>query len=94
MVWLKRIGRLSVFTLVLGLFIALISGLIDVTPSGILGATWHGWPLAWFYVIVYPGSPWSINWVNFAGDFILWSLVSFAGLYSLLVIRREEKVKV
>jgi len=88
-VWLKR-RLLYAFAFAVGLLIALISGLIDVTPPGLLGATWHGWPLAWFYVIVYPGSPWSINWVNFAGDFIVWSIVSIAGLYSLLAIRHED----
>ena len=77
-----------------GVLITLISGLIDVTPTGIMGATWHGWPLAWFYVIVYPGSPWSIDWRNFCVDLIVWSIVSFAGFYSLLAIRHEDKVKV
>jgi hypothetical protein len=71
--------------------ITLISGLTDVTPSGIVGATWHGSPLAWFYVIVYPGSPWSIDWANFGGDLIVWCIVPLAGIYSLLALRHEKK---
>jgi hypothetical protein len=74
-----------------GLAITLISGLVDTTPSGILGATWHGWPLVWSYVIVYPGSPWSVNWVNFAGDILLWSVVSFVVIWSLLILRHKQR---
>lgn len=74
----------------LGLVITLISGVIDITPAGILGATWHGWPLAWLYVIVYPGSPWSIDWVNFSGDIILWFAVAFAALCSLQALRHKR----
>jgi len=74
-----------------GLLITLISGVIDTTPPGILGATWHGWPLAWFYVIVYPGSPWSIDWVNFGGDMILWFAVAFAAFSSLLALRHGKR---
>lgn len=64
---------------------------IDTTPNLLVGATWHGWPFAWLYVIVYPGSPWSINWMNFAGDLILWFALSFAVLVSLLVLRKNAK---
>jgi len=87
--WLKKGEFLFVTAFVGGVLITLISGLIDVTPSGIVGATWHGWPLAWFYVIVYPGSPWSIDWANFGGDLIVWC-ISFVGFYSLLASRHER----
>jgi hypothetical protein len=64
---------------------------IDATPYLLVGATWHGWPFAWLYVIVYPGSPWSINWVNFAVDLALWFALSFVVLVSLLVLRKNTK---
>jgi hypothetical protein len=73
------------------LMITLISGVVDTTPPGILGATWNGWPLAWFYVIVYPGSPWSIDWVNFAGDVMLWFAVVFAVFCTALLASRQRK---
>ena len=74
----------------LGCLITLFSGLIDSTPAGILGATWHGWPLAWFYVIVYPGSPWSIDWVNFGGDITFWFAAAFVLLCSLQAVRLRK----
>jgi large-conductance mechanosensitive channel len=58
------------------LVVTLITGLIDVTPMNLVGARWHGWPLAWFYVIVYPGSPISFNWFNFVADLIIWFLIA------------------
>jgi hypothetical protein len=55
----------------------MLTGLVDVTPTGLVGATWHGLPLPWFYVMVYPGSPWTIDWMNFAGDLVFWIVVWF-----------------
>jgi len=86
-----RIGKsLLASTFGFGALITVISRLIDVTPPGILGARWYGWPLAWLYVIVYPGSPWSVDWLNFGGDMIVWCIASFAGLLSLLYLRHEK----
>jgi len=87
---MKRSRFLFAYAFAMGVLITAISGLIDVTPPGIMGASWHGWPLVWLYVIVYPGSPWSIDWGNFGGDLILWSIVSFAGVRSLLALRHEK----
>jgi len=78
--------------LVAGVVMTLISGLVDVTPLGILGTTWHGWPFAWFYVIIYPGSPWSIDWTSLCMDLIVWSMVTFAIFYALLTFRTRSKV--
>jgi hypothetical protein len=75
-------------SLVTGLVITLITGLVDVTPMNLVGATWHGWPLAWFYVIVYPGSPISINWLNLLGDIIVWFVIV---LMAALVISKLKK---
>ena len=75
-------------SLATGLVIALISGLVDVTPMNLVGATWHGWPLAWFYVIVYPGSPISVNWLYLIGDIIVWF---FIVLMATLVASKLKK---
>jgi len=88
---MKRSRFLFAYAFAVGVLITAISGLIDVTPPGIMGASGHGWPLVWLYVIVYPGSPWSIDWVNLGGDLILWSIVSFVGLYTLLALRHEKR---
>jgi hypothetical protein len=55
-----------------------------------LGTTWYGWPLAWMYVIVYPGAPRRIGWVNLAGDLVLWITVS---LVVILLVARIAKAE-
>jgi large-conductance mechanosensitive channel len=67
--------------------ITLITGSIDVTPINLVGAKWHGWPLAWFYVIVHPGSPISLNWFNLVADLIIWFVIA------LIVVLMVSKVK-
>ena len=75
-------------SVVAGLVITLITGLVDVTPMQLVGATWHGWPLPWFYVIVYPGSPISVSWLNLIGDIIVWFVIALA---VALVISKFKK---
>ncbi len=72
------------------LVITLITGLIDVTPMHLVGARWHGWPFAWFYVIVYPGSPISLNWFNLVADLILWFVIV---LIVVLVVSKFRTAK-
>jgi hypothetical protein len=71
--------------------VTLLTSLINATPPFLLGATWHGWPFAWLYVIVYPGSPWSINWMNFGADLTLWFALSFMLLASLLALAKTTR---
>jgi len=64
--------------------IGALSGLVDVTPQGLVGATWYGWPFAWRYVIVYPGLPVSYDFMNFLLDVIAWFILIVAiGGFSL-----------
>ena len=75
-------------SVVTGLVITMVTGLVDVTPMHLVGATWHGWPLAWLYVIVYPGSPISVNWVNLIGDIIVWLVIA---LMAAMVFSKFKK---
>jgi large-conductance mechanosensitive channel len=75
---------------VAALVITLITGLIDVTPMNLVGARWHGWPFAWFYVIVYPGSPISFNWFNFVADLIIWFVIA---LIVVLIVSKFKTPK-
>jgi hypothetical protein len=88
---LQRKFSSLIFALLVGLSVTLITGLVDVTPTDLVGATWHGLPLAWFYVIVYPGSPWTVDWINFADDLALWVVISF--VIGLFVFRKRSHPK-
>jgi hypothetical protein len=76
MIMIKKLFSIAA---VCGAIIALLTGLVNTTPQGIVGSSWHGWPLPWLYVVVYPGSPFNVGWLNLTGDLILWiSVVTFA----------------
>jgi hypothetical protein len=78
------------FSIIFGSVISCASGLVNVTPHDLLGASWYGWPIAWRFVIVYPGSPVTYNWLNLILDIAIWSIVWFL-LLSLASIWRKAK---
>lgn len=69
---MRRVGEIVLICVVFAILITTMSGFVNVTPKGILGATWHGWPFAWRYVIVYPGSPENYDFKNFTFDVLVW----------------------
>lgn len=81
-----RLG-VKVVLVSIGLAVAIValSGVIDVTPKGLVGATWYGWPLAWRYVIVYPGSPVNYHFMNFLLDVMAW-FIPIAAIGGLLFL--------
>lgn len=74
-------------SIVAGVLVTLATGLLNTTPPRMVGATWYGWPLAWLYVIVYLGSPWFINWLNFAVDLMLWFILAL--VITVLLFRKR-----
>ena len=78
-----------------GVVLALLTGFINVTPSGLLGATWYGFPRPWLYrLIIAPQYyPWREDWGNLATDIAAWSVLAVAlGLSALVLSRRREPV--
>lgn len=89
---MRRGRKVILLCIVLAIAITILSGLVNVTPQGILGAAWHGWPLAWRYVIVYPGSPESYDFNNFAIDVLVWfvPILAVAGILSAISSRKPS----
>lgn len=56
---------------------ALLTGLVDVTPPGLLGATWYGFPLPWLYrLVVAPQyNPWQVHWLSLILDIGFWCVI-------------------
>lgn len=61
-----------------GTTVALVTGFLDVTPRGLVGATWYGFPLPWLrrLVIAPQYYPWRIDIANLILDLALWLTVS------------------
>jgi hypothetical protein len=74
---------------------ALLTGLVDVTPSGgLVGATWYGYPLAWLRrLIVAPQhNPLKVDGLYLLLDIVLWSsVVAVIGLSALLLYRLRRR---
>lgn len=80
--------KMLIFAIIGGIVITLITGMINTTPAGLLGASWYGWPFAWRIVPVVPDPVASYNIAKFVGDFIIWFVVVFAVLLLWLKIKK------
>ncbi len=60
-----------------GFVVSLISGAVNYTPAGLVGASWYGFPATWLYRLVLAPiyNPWRISPAGFVLDFIVWFLV-------------------
>ncbi len=78
----------------LGVAAALLTGLVDVTPDGLLGARWYGLPFTWIrrLIIAPQYYPWRVDWAGLAGDLVFWVAVALvAGLLAVQLRRRRPR---
>jgi hypothetical protein len=73
-----------------GEIITLLTGLFSSTPQMLVGAQWYGFPLAWLIrMIVAPEyNPWKVEFLNFIGDVIVWSVVLFVIVFIADKVRK------
>jgi hypothetical protein len=65
-------------SIAVGAALALLTGLVDVTPPGLVGATWYGLPLPWLYrLVVAPQyNPWNVNSISLILDIGFWCVIA------------------
>ncbi|MGD2248709.1 MAG: hypothetical protein PVF58_09905 [Candidatus Methanofastidiosia archaeon] len=68
--------KIIVAAVIMGLVITVITGFINTTPPGWLGAIWYGWPLVWKTVPVVPNPEPHYRIAHFVGDFVFWSVIA------------------
>jgi hypothetical protein len=73
-----------------GEIVTLLTGLFSSTPQMLVGAQWYGFPLAWLIrMIVAPEyNPWKVEFLNFIGDVIVWSVVLFVIVFIADKVRK------
>jgi len=83
----KMRTKLIISAIVLGVFVALFTGLFSNTPPFMVGATHYGYPLPWLIrLIIAPQYfPWQLDIVSLIGDILFWSVV--AALILLILSR-------
>jgi hypothetical protein len=70
-----------IWAVVAGIVIALLTGAVNTTPTGLVGAAWFGWPVAWMYNLVTHPPATNLNFLNLVPDVVVWSAIAFAVLY-------------
>ncbi|MBU7013574.1 MAG: hypothetical protein HXS52_11350 [Theionarchaea archaeon] len=75
-------------SIVIGVIITLVTGVINTTPSGLVGATWYGWPFAWRIVpvVLNPVSNYDIP--KLVADLVVWIVVA---LVLLVIFQKLRK---
>jgi hypothetical protein len=72
-----------------GVVITLLTGLVDNTPEGMVGAVRYGYPIFWLVMIVVPGTPYVVRWLRFFIDIVAWTVVVWVILF--LISRARSK---
>jgi hypothetical protein len=58
-----------------GMIITLLTGLIDTTPQGLVGASHYGYPWAWRHIPVVLNPVTNYDAVNFTADYFFWGII-------------------
>jgi len=85
-------AKLLIGSVVGGVLITLLSGLLPNTPEMLVGAEHFGFPLPWLRRVVYPGAPLEVPpeyYANLAVDIVVWALV--VGVILFILTRRKKK---
>ena len=82
--------KVTLLAVVIGVAITLVTGLVDHTPDGLMGATWFGYPLTWLVeMVVGPGyNPWVVRPVRLILDIVAWTVLAWVILF---VVTRSKK---
>jgi hypothetical protein len=69
--------RIVILSVVGGVLITLLTGLISSTPSMLVGAVWYGYPLAWLFRLILAPEyfPWRVDITALLVDIVAWSVV-------------------
>jgi len=70
-------ARSVLISIVGGVVIALLTGLVVTTPPMLVGAQWYGYPLPWLYKLVIAPEyfPWKADPVNLVADIVFWAVI-------------------
>jgi len=83
-------ARSVLISIVGGVVITLLTGLVVTTPPMLVGAQWYGYPLPWLYKLVIAPEyfPWKADLVNLVADIIFWTVI--VGIV-LFIVQKARK---
>lgn len=85
-----KIGKTVGISVIAAIVVTLVSGIINVTPSGLVGAVWYGFPMNWINKLITYPTAWSVQWVGLVVDLVVWFIVAMIVL-TLIGMARKRK---
>ena len=84
-----RGGMILALAVIGGVVITLLTGLINNTPEGLVGAVRYGYPLFWLVMIVVPSTPYVVRWLRLFIDIVVWAIVVWVILFLAFRVRSK-----
>ena len=80
-----------IYSVIGGVVVTLLTGLISNTPAMLVGAMHYGYPLAWLVRLVLAPEyfPWRVNGPNLIVDLVIWIII--VGMAVTVLTRRRTK---
>ena len=81
-----------IYSVIGGVVVTLLTGLISNTPAMLVGAMHYGYPLAWLVRLVLAPEyfPWRVNVPNLVVDLVIWIII--VGM-AVTVLTRRRKIR-
>jgi len=81
-----------IYSVIGGVVVTLLTGLISNTPAMLVGAMHYGYPLAWLMRLVLAPEyfPWRVNVPNLVVDLVIWIII--VGM-AVTVLTRRRKIR-
>jgi hypothetical protein len=88
---LKSGTKNLIIAIVVGVVITLVTGLLDHTPSGLMGASWYGYPLAWLVQMVVAPQyfPWVVRPLRLIADLVFWIVIVWIILFAIAKVKKK-----
>ncbi|HUC38896.1 MAG TPA: hypothetical protein VL944_02080 [Candidatus Acidoferrum sp.] len=83
-----KTGMTIGLAIVIGIVITLLTYFVNITPGGLVGATWYGYPLNWINKLITYPTAWAIQWLGLVVDIVFWAIIA---LIVLLVVKLAMK---
>ena len=82
--------RVVILSVIGGVILTLLTGLISNTPPMFVGATHYGYPLAWLVQLVLAPEyfPWRGNVLNLIVDIVIWIII--VGIIATVLTRSRK----
>jgi hypothetical protein len=80
-----------IYSVIGGVVVTLLTGLVLNTPAMLVGAMHYGYPLAWLMRLVLAPEyfPWRVNVPNLVVDLVIWIII--VGMAVTVLTRRRTK---